>query len=62
MYRQPPGKKLVLAYLLVGLLLVALASVVLGGATWFRLVRLLVIYGGAFLLVAYVLSRLRNTH
>ena len=60
MYRQPPGKKLALAYLLVGLLLVALVSLVLGGATWFRVLRLLLIYGVAFLLVAYVLGRLRS--
>jgi hypothetical protein len=51
---------MVVAYLVVGLVLVALVSVVLGGAGWFRIVRLLLLYGGVFLLVMYVLGRMRH--
>jgi hypothetical protein len=58
--RRPPDRKLVFVYLLVGLILVALVSFVLGGAGWFRIVRLLLIYGGVFLLAMYVLGRMRR--
>jgi hypothetical protein len=51
----------VLIYLLIGLVLVALVSVLLGGAGWVRVVRLLVLYGGVFLLALYVLGRWRRS-
>ena len=60
MSRRPPGRKTVLVYLFIGLLLVALASVLLGGAGWFRLVRLLLVYGVGFLLILYVFRTVRR--
>lgn len=58
--RQPPNRKVVIIYLLAGLVLVAGVSVLLGGATWFRVLRRLLIYGGAFLLLMYVFARMRR--
>jgi hypothetical protein len=58
--QQRPARPAVLVYLLIGLVLVALVSVLLGGAGWVRVVRLLVLYGGVFLLALYVLGRWRR--
>jgi len=58
--RQRPDRKTVLTYMVVGLLLVAVVSLVLGGVGWFRVVRLMLIYGGAFLLLMYLFGRLRR--
>ena len=58
--RKPPDRKTVLIYLVVGLALVALASVLLGGSGGFGLARLLLIYGAAFLLLLWILGRARN--
>ena len=60
MSRRPPDRKTIVIYLLVGLLLVALASVLFGGAGWFRLVRLLLVYGVGFLLILYVFRTVRR--
>ena len=60
MSRQRPDRKTVLTYMVVGLLLVAVVSLVLGGVGWFRVVRLMLIYGGAFLLLMYLFGRLRR--
>jgi hypothetical protein len=59
--RRPPDRKTIFIYLVLGLLIVAVVSLALGGGGWFRVVRLLVIYGGAFLLVLYVFRVLRRT-
>jgi hypothetical protein len=58
---RPPDRKTILVYLLIGLLIVALVSLAPGGGGWFRVLRLLVIYGGAFLLALYVFSVLRRS-
>ena len=59
MSRRPPDRKTIIAYLLIGLLLVALISVILGGS-WFRILRLMLIYGGAFLVALYVFRVMRR--
>ena len=57
---RPPDSKTIALYLLVGLVVVALVSLALGGGGWFRSVRLLLVYGGVFLLVLYVFRVLRR--
>ena len=57
---RPPDRKTIVIYLVVGLLLVALVSLVLGGGGWLRAVRMLVIYGAAFLLLMYVFRVMRR--
>ena len=57
---RAPDRKTVIVYLLLGLLIVAAVSLALGGS-WFRVARLLVVYGGAFLLLLCVLHALRHT-
>ena len=46
--------------MVVGLVVVALVGLLLGGAGWFRIVRLLLIYGGAFLALMYLFWRMRR--
>jgi hypothetical protein len=60
MSRRPPDTRAIVVFLLIGLLIVALVSLAFGGAGWFRLVRLLVVYGGAFLLLLYIFRVLRR--
>ena len=60
MSRRPPDTKTVLVYLVIGLLLVAIASILLGSGGWLRVVRLVVLYGAAFLLLMYVFRRMRR--
>jgi hypothetical protein len=50
----------VLIYLVIGLVLLALVNVVLGGAGWFSVLRLMLIYGGVFLLLMYLFGRMRD--
>jgi hypothetical protein len=57
---RAPDRKTIFIYLVVGLLVVALVSLALGGGGWFRLARLLVTYGAAFLLLMYVFRAMRR--
>lgn len=58
--RGSPSKKTVLIYFLVLVALLALVSVALGGAGWFRTVRLVLLYGLVFLAVLSLLRYLRR--
>ena len=60
MSRRPPDRKTIALYLLVGLAIVALTSLALGSGGWFRVLRLLVVYGAVFLGLIYVFQRVRR--
>ena len=57
---RPPNNKTILIYLVVGLLILAAAFAFLGGAGWFRVLRVLLIYGGVFLFILYVFRTVRR--
>ena len=60
MSQQPPSKKSIFVVLAIGLLLVAAVSLLLGNASWTDALKRLVLYGGAFLLLVFILQRSRR--
>ena len=60
MSRRPPDRKTIIVSLVIGLLVIALVSLALGGTSLIRLIRLLVVYGAAFLILLYVFQAMRR--
>jgi len=58
--RRPPDRKTIIVSLVIGLLVIALVSLALGGTSLIRLIRLLVVYGAAFLILLYVFQAMRR--
>jgi hypothetical protein len=46
--------------MVIGLVVLAVVSIVLGGVGWFRVVRLMVLYGAVFLAMMYLFGRMRR--
>jgi hypothetical protein len=58
--RPRPSGKVIWLYLLLGMVILGAVRILLGGEDWAVVLRTLLIYGGAFLLLMYVFGRMRR--
>jgi hypothetical protein len=58
--QQQPDRRSIFAVLAIGLVLVAVFSLIIGDSSASKVIERLVVYGGAFLLLVFVLDRSRR--
>lgn len=58
--QQTPSRKSIYVILAIGLVLVALFSLVVGNASMSEAIVRLILYGGAFLILTFILDRARR--